>query len=359
MYFQLRAGVIRGLPPNISFTPQLSIPYSSDLTFGMNYFNNSVHVTTPNTMPHAYSAQNDLINGASPIFNNAGGVAVSNTSASRAGRPRGSRNKPRGEDSAPITVILKVPRGVDLIDWVVSYASSKKAHLTILCGSGNVLRADLSHMGSQAPPITFTEPLSLITMSGMFLFSGSKDGPLALFNVTLGRLSGDIVSGTAVSMITMDEVTLTATVFYNPEMLAVRATEEMAMESNYNLLSGRNLKWSVVLSFEPGTDVIKALVQFARYYSLNFSVLCCSGLVSEVDIGNSRSHPLSVDVLGNFQIISFSGTCNGRVANSLDDIQKSFVVSMVSQNNVLTNGTVVKSMKAASYVTVVALAKDA
>ncbi|KAL1802494.1 hypothetical protein ACET3Z_031141 [Daucus carota] len=259
MYFQLGAGVIRGLPPNISFTPQLSIPYSSDLTFG--------------------------------------GVAVSNTSASRPGRPRGSRNKPRGEDSAPITVILKVPRGVDLIDWVVSYASSKKAHLTILCGSGNVLRADLSHMGSQAPPITFTEPLSLITMSGMFLFSGSKDGPLALFNVTLGRLSGDIVSGTAVSMITMDEVTLTATVFYNPEMLAVRATEEMAMESNYNLLSGRNLKWSVVLSFEPGTDVIKAL--------------------------------------------------------------KSFVVSMVSQNNVLTNGTVVKSMKAASYVTVVALAKDA
>ena len=66
----------------------------------MNYFNNSVHVTTPNTMPHAYSAQNDLINGASPIFNNAGGVAVSNTSASRPGRPRGSRNKPRGEDSA-------------------------------------------------------------------------------------------------------------------------------------------------------------------------------------------------------------------------------------------------------------------
>ncbi|WOH15271.1 hypothetical protein DCAR_0934808 [Daucus carota subsp. sativus] len=332
---------------------------SSDLTSGMNYFDNSFDVSTPNTMPHVNSGQNDLINGASPIFNNAGGVAVSNTSASRPGRPRGSRNKPRGEDSAPVRVILKAPRGVDLVDWVVNYASSKKAHLTILCGSGNVSRADLSHMGSQAPPTTFTGPLSLITMSGMFLFSGSRDGPRAFFNVTLGRLSGGIVSGTAVSMITMDEVALTANVFYNPEMLAVRATEEMAMESNYNLLRGRNLKWSVVLSFEPGTDVINALVQFARYYSLNLSVVCCSGLVSEADIGYSRSHPLSVDALGNFQIISFSGNCDGRVANSLGDIQKSFVVSMVSENNVLTNGTVVKSMKAASYVTVVALAKDA
>ena len=64
----------------------------------MNYFNNIFHVLTPNTMPHAYSGQNDLINEATieptspniaippalnPILNNAGGVAISNTSATK------------------------------------------------------------------------------------------------------------------------------------------------------------------------------------------------------------------------------------------------------------------------------------
>ena len=36
-----------------------------------------------------------------------------------------------------------------------------------------------------------------------------------------------------------------------------------------------------------------------------------------------------------------SGNCDGRVANSLDNIQKSFVVTMGSQNSNLKNGALV------------------
>lgn len=283
---------------------------------------------------------------------------VSNTSRRRPGRPLGSKNKFNRENSVSIPVILNVPAAVDLIKWVVNFAKSREVHLAILCGRGNVLQADLSRMRSQTSTVeVYGEPLTLISFTGMYLLSDPANGAANFFNVSLGRVNGNAVSGTPLKLITEDNVSLTAFIFRNPKMLTISAEELMPVESSYAMQIGINCKLAVVLNVEPGIDIIQSVTRFACTCSLKVSAICCNGLVSELDIGYSRSRGLSSKIAGNFEIISFSGTCDGRGVTSVDNIDKSFVVSAASHNRELISG-IVTGMKAMSRVTLLVSASN-
>lgn len=129
------------------------------------------------------------------------------------GRPRGSRNRPNRERTTLTSVVLTIPPGVDLINWVTGYSVSNSVCVNVLRGFGTISQVSLTHLRSQNPPHQLTEVLNLISISGACFY------PLArctVFHTMLQRMSGAVISGTAVRMTTLDPVVLNVIVFRNP-----------------------------------------------------------------------------------------------------------------------------------------------
>ncbi|KAK1402801.1 hypothetical protein POM88_002406 [Heracleum sosnowskyi] len=162
----------------------------------------------------------------SPMFNNTFGVLFGN---SHRGRPPGSKNKPKGENSSMKSVILKVPAGTDLVDWVVGFAKEKKVHITVQGGNVAVSEAHISFL---ATPKIYKGHFNLFNFSGACMFSGSKEGFATYFNAQLSKEGTDNVFGGAASkIITMDEMVLSASVFKNPELLKIKLKrQELVIE---------------------------------------------------------------------------------------------------------------------------------
>ncbi|KAK1402802.1 hypothetical protein POM88_002407 [Heracleum sosnowskyi] len=136
------------------------------------------------------------------------------------GRPIGSKNKPRGENSAMRSVILQVPAGTDLVGWVVAFAKAKKIYITVQGGNVAVSEAHISFSDPATPQI-YKEHLTLLNFSGACLFSCSKKGSATYFNASLSRKDG-VVGGATSKIITICEMVLSATVFKNPELLKLK-----------------------------------------------------------------------------------------------------------------------------------------
>lgn len=129
------------------------------------------------------------------------------------GRPRVSRNRPNRERSTPTSVVLTVPSGVDMINWVIGYSVSNRVCVNVLRGFGTISGVSLTHLMSPNPPNQFTEVLSLISVSGACFYPLSTH---TVFNTMLYRMNGAVISGTAVRMTTLDPVVLNVIVFRNP-----------------------------------------------------------------------------------------------------------------------------------------------
>ncbi|KAK1351612.1 hypothetical protein POM88_054184 [Heracleum sosnowskyi] len=66
------------------------------------------------------------------------GGTAGHSRAKRRGRPQGSKNRPKGDNMGMKPVILDVPDGVDIIDWVADFANSNKVCITVVGGFGKV-----------------------------------------------------------------------------------------------------------------------------------------------------------------------------------------------------------------------------
>lgn len=161
--------------------------------------------------------------GNSSSYSAAGGVTVGNTDrrsiATPCVHPRGSMDRPKGENIAMKPVTLEVPAGVDIIDWVAGFANSNKVCVTIVGGFGKVSLAILRNLVSQAPPLLYEEHLTLISLSGTCLLSPLAKGYPTFFNASLGRVNGGVIAGAALRMVTMGKVGLSAYVFQNPKII--------------------------------------------------------------------------------------------------------------------------------------------
>ncbi|KAK1382649.1 PPC domain-containing protein [Heracleum sosnowskyi] len=119
-------------------------------------------------------------------------------------------------------VILDVPDGVDIIDWVAGFANSNKICITVVGGFGKVSLAALSRLKSPAPPLLYIEHLTLINLSGTYQFSTLAEGSPTFFNALLGRLNGAVIGGAASRMVAMSKVGLSAYVFQNPKIITIK-----------------------------------------------------------------------------------------------------------------------------------------
>lgn len=128
------------------------------------------------------------------------------------GRPRGSRNRPNRD--APALVDLNVPPGVELINWVIGYSSENNVCVNVISGTGRISIAELTDLEHPLPS-RFTELLNLISISGA-CFSPVSVPTATIFNAMLRRENGTVVSGTVLTMTTMDYAVLNAVVYRNP-----------------------------------------------------------------------------------------------------------------------------------------------
>ncbi|KAK1385830.1 hypothetical protein POM88_023565 [Heracleum sosnowskyi] len=119
-------------------------------------------------------------------------------------------------------VILDVPDGVDIIDWVAGFANSNKVCITVVGGFGKVSLAALSRLKSPAPPLLYIEHLTLINLSGTYQFSTLAEGSPTFINALLGRLNGAVIGGAASRMVVMGKVGLSAYVFQNPKIITIK-----------------------------------------------------------------------------------------------------------------------------------------
>ncbi|KAK1381369.1 hypothetical protein POM88_028114 [Heracleum sosnowskyi] len=140
------------------------------------------------------------------------------------GRPLGSKNKPK--DNPPSLtqttnkVVLVVPHGVNIIQWVEGFAQHEGVSLAILNGSGSISEVALKHEGSQFPSQEFKEQLNLVSFSGAYILSPSGGGSSTtqFFNASLVRDDCSVVSGSALHMVALGRVLLSVFIFSYPKV---------------------------------------------------------------------------------------------------------------------------------------------
>ncbi|KAK7400980.1 hypothetical protein VNO78_12289 [Psophocarpus tetragonolobus] len=64
----------------------------------------------------------------------------------------------------------------------------------------------------------------------------------------------------------------------------------------------------IFIEISDNSDVIKALVQFARHHQVNVTVLNASGTISSATLHDTHSHASAFTLYGPFTLISFIGT---------------------------------------------------
>lgn len=124
--------------------------------------------------------------------------------------------------------------------------------------------------------------------------------------------------------------------------------------NSLNMRSARTLTQSIIFTILPDIDIIQSLIRIAFANSIYVSVVFGDGFVSEFDISFPGYQSSLVKFFGYYRILSFSGTCDGHGATSLEDVVHTFNVSAVSDSGEFIGGLVITSMKAASPVTLMA-----
>lgn len=173
------------------------------------------------------ASQNNNI-GHPPIVNrameNLGGPSVRRPR----GRPLGSKNKPKGNPSPTQTsnkVVIRVPDGYNIIQWVEGFALHYRVSFAILTGSGSISKVVLKQKGSQLPSQEFKgRHLDLVSFSGVYVLSPSGEGSSTnFFNASLRLGDGRVVSGSALHMVADGPVLLSAFILRDPEFCSMTA----------------------------------------------------------------------------------------------------------------------------------------
>ncbi|KAK1382615.1 hypothetical protein POM88_020351 [Heracleum sosnowskyi] len=164
--------------------------------------------------------RNGNLNGAAcDVFD---GNTDSRSTGTSHGRLQRSINR-SGEENLPMTpFLLKVPAGVDIINWVVSFAKSRKVFIIVLYGSGQISEMTLTPNRSQIPPLLYNEHLNLNSISGAYMFTHSGEG-YSFFNVLVNKANGAVIGGATSRMISMDVIVLTAYAFNDPILFTIKA----------------------------------------------------------------------------------------------------------------------------------------
>ncbi|KAK1381368.1 hypothetical protein POM88_028112 [Heracleum sosnowskyi] len=146
------------------------------------------------------------------------------------GSPLGSKNKPKDNPSTTNKVVLVVPPGINIIQWLEGFAQDNRVSLAILTGSGAISEVALKHKGSQLRSQEFKEQLNLVSFSGAYILSPSGGGSSStkFFNTSLVRDDYSVVSGSALHMVALGPVLFTV----GPVAAAVRLSRLLGMFSN-------------------------------------------------------------------------------------------------------------------------------
>lgn len=139
------------------------------------------------------------------------------------GRPRGSKNKAKGDVQEMSGMKLEaheIPPGTDVINWVVQLAQCKQLCVTVVSGSGLISLVDLNYGKSNLPPVTISGPLTLTSFSGaFFLTCSSSPHSRNFFTASLKRFDQQVFGGAVAGrMIASSPVVLMITTFNNPKI---------------------------------------------------------------------------------------------------------------------------------------------
>ncbi|KAK1381366.1 hypothetical protein POM88_028110 [Heracleum sosnowskyi] len=143
------------------------------------------------------------------------------------GSPLGSKNKPKDNPSTTNKVVLVVPPGINIIQWVEGFAQDNGVSLAILTGSGAISEVALKHKGSQLQSQEFKEQLNLVSFSGAYILSPSGGGSSStkIFNTSLVRDNYSVVSGSALHMVALCPVLLSVFFLSDPKFYKITTTD--------------------------------------------------------------------------------------------------------------------------------------
>ncbi|XP_074364574.1 AT-hook motif nuclear-localized protein 27-like [Apium graveolens] len=141
------------------------------------------------------------------------------------GRPRGSKNKAK-ENTIEMTsemksIVLEIPPGKDVIEWLKQFAHSRNIFMNVLGGSGMITDASISLISSVHPTI-FSERLCLLSLTGpVGKISPSEPSGSCTLNAIFARTNGDVIGGTLWRLVTFGTMHVTALISKNPDVLVV------------------------------------------------------------------------------------------------------------------------------------------
>ncbi|XP_074360633.1 AT-hook motif nuclear-localized protein 24-like [Apium graveolens] len=141
------------------------------------------------------------------------------------GRPRGSKNKAK-ENTIEMTsemksIVLEIPPGKDVIEWLKQFAHSTNIFMNVLGGSGMVTDASISLISSVHPTI-FSERLCLLSLTGpVGKISPSEPSGSCTLNAIFARTNGDVIGGTLWRLVTFGTMHVTALISKIPDVLVV------------------------------------------------------------------------------------------------------------------------------------------
>lgn len=170
---------------------------------------------------HSSSLQNPYEIGVDNGMSNLGEAGGRNVTKP-CGRPRGSKNKPKGNvlNVTPTIEfpVLEIPSGVDIIEWLGQYSQSKKVYVNVIGGFG-LLSEVAVRLGSQPDLVIFCEPITLMSLAGFSCKFSPSEPVSCSYTATLGRLNGTAIGGTVYRLITRAPVVLTAMLSNDAEFI--------------------------------------------------------------------------------------------------------------------------------------------
>ncbi|KAH1189188.1 Protein PIN-LIKES 1 [Glycine max] len=150
------------------------------------------------------------------------------------GRPPGSKNKqkiisfPVAQPSEPFVriVIINVDPGRDIMESILDVARQGNVNLTVLSTSGTVTKVTLQNSLHGAAALTLHGPFTLLSLNGSYLInnhhnlnSGATLPPPSSFGIHLSTSGGQAIGGViGGQVIAGDDVKITVSIFWNPEM---------------------------------------------------------------------------------------------------------------------------------------------
>ena len=134
------------------------------------------------------------------------------------GRPKGSRNKSKAPPLSAIpetadtlkSHVFEIPNGVDVRMTLETFAHRNRRGVFILSGSGMVTNVTLLQPSAPRGIVTYTGPLGIVSLSGMFLPTTEIQEDTRITAI-LADWQGLITAGKVVgSMVAMDRVIVVA-----------------------------------------------------------------------------------------------------------------------------------------------------